>query len=68
MQEYRQAIGLYRRALRLQPDDSHSYYYLGLSYEAVGENDSARAAYDKAVALDPTHPGIRRALENIVKR
>lgn len=68
MQDYRRAIGLYRQALTYQPDDSHTYYYLGISYEATGENDLARKAYGKAVTLDPTHPGMRRALENITRR
>lgn len=66
--DHQQAIALYRQVLKQQPDDAHAYYYLGLSYEASGETDLARKAYRKAIALDPTHSGFRRALENFARR
>jgi tetratricopeptide (TPR) repeat protein/tRNA A-37 threonylcarbamoyl transferase component Bud32 len=52
----RGAIDAYRRALRLDSSSAEGWYQFGQSLMALGEDDSAAAAYRKAFALDPNRP------------
>lgn len=45
-----EAIGLFRKCLALTPRDLRAKYNLGLSYEGLGRNDDAAAAYRTAIA------------------
>jgi Flp pilus assembly protein TadD len=63
--EHRQAIQAYRQAVRLHGSDAHTYYYLGISYEADGTPALARHAYAKAVQLAPKHTGFQQALKRL---
>jgi tetratricopeptide (TPR) repeat protein/tRNA A-37 threonylcarbamoyl transferase component Bud32 len=52
----RGAVDAYRRALGLDPSSAEGWYQFGQSLMALGEDDSAAAAYRKAFALDPNRP------------
>jgi tetratricopeptide (TPR) repeat protein/tRNA A-37 threonylcarbamoyl transferase component Bud32 len=52
----RGAVDAYRRALRLDATSAEGWYQYGQSLMALGEDDSAAAAYRKAFALDPNRP------------
>jgi cytochrome c-type biogenesis protein CcmH len=39
--------------LQQQPDDSHAWFMLGISYLQVGMNDQARQGFERAWRLDP---------------
>jgi len=45
-----EAIGIFRKCLALSPHDLRAEYNLGLSYEGLGRNDDAAAAYRTAIA------------------
>ncbi len=49
---YDDAILLTRRAIKLKEDFVAAYAFLGELYERVGEREKAKAAYEKALALD----------------
>ena len=53
---------LYREAIRRDPGDADAYINLGASYEWEGYPDRARAAYEKALILDPDNG---KAWENL---
>jgi hypothetical protein len=43
--EFDGAIAEYREVVRLDPDNSHTHYHLGLALEANGDWDGAIAEY-----------------------
>jgi len=47
------AVNFLRRAVELQPSDWTYYSALGVSYDQLGDHDSARSAYEHALALKP---------------
>ena len=64
---YRDAIEAYNEALKFEPVDQISYFYIGECYEQLGEGDKAIVNYEKAIKLDETYPepwfGIAMVLE-----
>jgi len=52
----RGAVGAYRRALTLDSSSAEGWYQYGQTLMALGEDDSATAAYRSAFALDPNRP------------
>jgi tetratricopeptide (TPR) repeat protein len=44
----------YQEMLRLQPDKPRGYYYMGMAYQALGEQDAAIKAWQKSLHLQPS--------------
>lgn len=51
-----EAIGVYRKALEVSPDDPRIYLNLGLAQRAAGDLHAAIASYRRSVALAPADP------------
>jgi arylsulfatase A-like enzyme/Flp pilus assembly protein TadD len=49
-----EAVGVLTKAVGLLDDDPESWDYLGRARTAVGANDGAREAFERALALDPS--------------
>jgi tetratricopeptide (TPR) repeat protein len=47
------ALRLYQGAVSLDPDDAEAWFELGRAWAAAGEMDEARAAFRRALELDP---------------
>jgi hypothetical protein len=47
------AVEVFNLLTILFPDHSHSYLYLGNAYTLDGDNESAQAAYNKAIEIEP---------------
>lgn len=45
---------MFRRVVELTPDNGRGYYNLGAALQLMGQFDDARAAYLKAIELNPT--------------
>lgn len=56
------AVRYCRRALMLAPNSGPALRKLGSAHYALGEKNKARAAYERALALDPGDPRLRRFL------
>jgi len=55
--DYDQAIGYYKEAIRLDPDNARMYFNLGQAYLVKEQFDEARISYEKATFLDSrVHP------------
>lgn len=57
---WREAIYRWERATQLDPTYAAAFNNLAVAYEHEGQPDKARAAYEKAVALDPENAMIRQ--------
>jgi Flp pilus assembly protein TadD len=53
----------WRRLVQLHPDAAVPHLHLGLALEASGDAPGARAAYGRALEIDPNLAGARNALE-----
>jgi tetratricopeptide (TPR) repeat protein len=51
----KEAIGLYEKALEIDPDSGEIYYNLGIAYNDMGDEERRDAAFKKAEQL-----GVRR--------
>ncbi|MET0029446.1 MAG: tetratricopeptide repeat protein [Candidatus Thiodiazotropha sp.] len=60
--EYTQAIGLYERAIRINPDDVESYNDLGLALFYTGEADRAVEILKAGIIQDPAFQRIHLTL------
>ena len=57
---WREAIYRWERATQLDPSYAPAFNNLAVAYEHEGQLDKARAAYEKAVELDPNNELIRQ--------
>lgn len=54
-QNYRKAADLFQQALQQDPTYSQAAFYLGLTYNALFDEDKAAASYKKAIEIDPDY-------------
>jgi len=59
------AVKLYRDSLSEDDRQHLCWYNLGTAYGALGRAESAREAFEKAVALEPSNTHYRSALESV---
>ncbi len=59
-QDYERALARLETVLERDPDDADAWNLRGFAARKLGRTEAARAAYDRALALDPKH---RRAHE-----
>jgi type IV pilus assembly protein PilF len=57
---WREAIYRWERAAQLDPSYAAAFNNLAVAYEHEGQLDKARAAYEKALALEPDNALIRQ--------
>jgi len=55
---YSESVNTLLKVVNRKSDDASSWYNLGVSYHALGQIDSAQAAFDRAHQLDSLRPKI----------
>lgn len=55
-----EALFRFQQAARLEPQSGRAFGNLAVAYEALGKFAEAKAAYEKAVLLDPASPDLKR--------
>lgn len=60
--DYQMAEEQYNLILETNPESADAHYYLGLIWQEKGDPVRARAAWRKAVSLDPMHTAARQKL------
>lgn len=60
--DFAEQLSLCQRAAELSPDDPNVHNQLGTAHDALGQEREARAAYEKALELDPRN---RQAANNL---
>ncbi len=53
---YQEAAASFREALARAPDTASYHYHLGLALAKAGDAPGAKAAFEKALAVDPNFP------------
>lgn len=56
---WREAVYRWERAVEIDPTYAAAYNDLAIGYEQIGEFEKARAAYEKALELEPDNLQIR---------
>jgi len=51
-----------------EPETAEAYYYAGIAKEKLGQLDTAKARYQKALALHPKHPAATLGLQCIEEK
>lgn len=65
---YNAAIGAFRRAAELHPDDARVHYNLGQAYEAAGVPREAYHEYVQALRINPYYPNAKLAFTSLQAR
>ena len=60
---WREAIYRWERAVQIDPTYAAAHNNLAIAYEHEGELDKARAAYEKAIELEPSNSFIKQNYE-----
>lgn len=60
---WREALTHWERAVKLDPTYAPAYNNLAIGYEQQGEFEKARAAYEKAIELNPNNTYIKQNYE-----
>ena len=63
--ELQQAEAKFRHAIKLQPDSAVAQHFLGVVLEKEGDTTAARAAYQRAVELDPGDLNSRQSVHRL---
>ncbi|HTX34494.1 MAG TPA: tetratricopeptide repeat protein [Bryobacteraceae bacterium] len=54
-QNYKKAADLFEKAFQADPTYSQAAFYLGLTYNALFDEDKSQQYYEKAIAIDPDY-------------
>lgn len=54
-ENYRKAAALFEKALAIEPTYSQAAFYLGLTYNALFDQEKAEQSYQRAIAIDPDY-------------
>jgi len=63
-----EGISRFDTALRFEPNDAQTYYFKGWALAADGDQNGAKRAYERAIALQPIYPEALAALATIAAR
>lgn len=66
--DYEKAITKFSEALRINPHDPETYYYLGLAYEGAERYSEAARTYEKTLKLDRGHGNAEIRLNEVNKK
>ena len=65
--DYKAAIGLLSKSAQAQPGFAPTYAGLGMAYEALGDLQQAKTAYEAALQRDPNNFSAKNGLERVEK-
>jgi Flp pilus assembly protein TadD len=64
-EQYDEALGHFSAASKLQPDNPGLQYACGFQLAKLGRKDEARARFEAALKLDPSHERTKKALAEL---
>ncbi|MDD3804126.1 MAG: tetratricopeptide repeat protein [bacterium] len=66
-QQFKMAIKIYKKGLKLYEDDKDILFNLGVVYESINNFESAKECFKKVLEKDDSHKQAMRHLEKIIK-
>jgi tetratricopeptide (TPR) repeat protein len=66
--EYEMALDHYRTAIELDPRNAKARFLYGRHLATLGRAEEAKRQFERVLALEPGHPGARRALSRGARR
>jgi tetratricopeptide (TPR) repeat protein len=66
-QKFDEAVAEYNKAIALDPKCLDAYYNLGITLEAISDQDGARDAFAKVIELDPANKGALEHYDRLVE-
>lgn len=66
--DYEKAITKFSEALKINPHDPETYYYLGLAYEGAERYAEAAQTYERTLKLDRGHGNAEIRLNEVTKK
>ena len=66
--DYEKAIAKFSEALRINPHDPETYYYLGLAYEGAERYSEAAQTYERTLKIDRGHGNAEIRLNEVQKK
>jgi Flp pilus assembly protein TadD len=60
-----EALQAAQQGVRLKPALALTHYYLGQVFEKLGRRDDAWSAYQQGLAVEPHHPSLQEAVEQL---
>lgn len=67
LKKYEEAINVLRRAVTIQNNFDEGYYWMGKSYEKLGQTEDAILCYQNALLYDKDYTEARDALDSLQK-
>ena len=68
IEEYRNAIASYKKAIQIKPDYADAHWGLGYTYENMGRNNEAIKKYKDALGYKPNSTVVRDLLSKLEKK
>lgn len=66
-QKFDEAIAEYKKAIALDPKCIDAFYNLGITLEAISDQDAARDVFAKVLELDPANKGAQEHYDRLVE-
>src|SRR5687768_841838 len=66
MGRYPEAVQLYSKALKINPEDEEAHFNLGVAYAKMGRTNDAMHHYEDALKIFPDYPEAHNNLGNIL--
>jgi tetratricopeptide (TPR) repeat protein len=67
-QKFDEAIAEYKKAIALDSKSIDAYYNLGITLEAISDQDGAREAFAKVIELEPGNKGAMEHYDRLVEK
>jgi len=66
-QQFKMAIKIYKKGLKVYEDDEDLLYNLGIVYESINNPELAKECFKRVLQKNKNHPQAKRHLEKIIK-
>ncbi|HAD82067.1 MAG: hypothetical protein A2509_08105 [Candidatus Edwardsbacteria bacterium RIFOXYD12_FULL_50_11] len=66
-QKFDEAVAEYKKAIALDPKCIDAFYNLGITLEAISDQDGARDAFAKVIELEPGNKGALEHYDRLVE-
>ncbi|MDA3792068.1 MAG: tetratricopeptide repeat protein, partial [Elusimicrobia bacterium] len=66
--KYMDAVKEYKKALKIDEDNTEVLYNLGVAYESANQLELARDTYTLALKIDPNHKLAKEHVDNMMEK